>query len=282
MHQDPLLVVINDRNSANNKITTGNAYSPHRNRKMAVDQAGIERTIFRLWHHCNISYWIYEYMNIGHIASFCVDSFDRFTAIFALAPLEVGESYGWRVWVNATVIKSQQNTALRNSAWAYWASFYSENTLLLVCRFPYKSETVVMTRIPVSLRRRISVNRNPVSLYLFRNLCFFLYFRFSYTILEAHIWQTSRKIKRRLNMVFYTLRPRRNGRRFGDDTFKHILIDETVRISIKISLKFVPKGPTNNNPALVRMMAWRRSCDKPLSEPMTVSLLTHICITRPQ
>ena len=29
-------------------------------------------------------------------------------------------------------------------------------------------------------------------------------------------------------------------------------------------------------------MAWRRSGDKPLSEPMTVSLLTHICVTRPQ
>ena len=29
-------------------------------------------------------------------------------------------------------------------------------------------------------------------------------------------------------------------------------------------------------------MAWRRSGDKPLSEPMMVSSLTHICVTRPQ
>ena len=29
-------------------------------------------------------------------------------------------------------------------------------------------------------------------------------------------------------------------------------------------------------------MVWRRSGDKPLSEPMMVSLLTHICVTRPQ
>ena len=29
-------------------------------------------------------------------------------------------------------------------------------------------------------------------------------------------------------------------------------------------------------------MAWRRPRDKPLSEPMMVSLLTHICVTRPQ
>ena len=29
-------------------------------------------------------------------------------------------------------------------------------------------------------------------------------------------------------------------------------------------------------------MAWRRPGDKPLPEPMLVSLLTHICVTRPQ
>ena len=29
------------------------------------------------------------------------------------------------------------------------------------------------------------------------------------------------------------------------------------------------------------MMAWRRPCDEPLSEPISVSLLTHICVTRP-
>ena len=35
-------------------------------------------------------------------------------------------------------------------------------------------------------------------------------------------------------------------------------------------------------PALVQIMAWRRSGDKPLSGPMVVSLMTHICDTRPQ
>ena len=79
-----------------------------------------------------------------------------------------------------------------------------------------------------------------------------------------------------------TLRPRQNGRRFADDTFKHIFLNKNVRISIKISLKFVPKGPINNNPALVQIMAWRRLGDKPLSEPMMDSLPTHICVTRPQ
>ena len=79
-----------------------------------------------------------------------------------------------------------------------------------------------------------------------------------------------------------TLRPRQNGRRFADDTFKRIFLNENVRISIKISFKFVPKGQINNIPALVQIMAWRRPGDKPLSEPMVVGLQTHICVTRPQ
>ena len=83
-------------------------------------------------------------------------------------------------------------------------------------------------------------------------------------------------------MWLNTLRPRQNGHHFADDTFKRISLNENVRISIKISLKFVPKGPINNNPALVQIMAWRRSGDKPLSESMRISLVTHICVTRPQ
>ena len=79
-----------------------------------------------------------------------------------------------------------------------------------------------------------------------------------------------------------TLRPRQNGRLFADDIFKCIFLNENVWISIKISLKFVPKGLINNIPALVQIMAWHRLGDKPLSEPMMVSLPTHICVTRPQ
>ena len=79
-----------------------------------------------------------------------------------------------------------------------------------------------------------------------------------------------------------TLRPRQNGRHFADDTFKYIFLNENVIILAKVSLKFVPKGPINNIPALVQIMAWRRLGDKPLSEPMMVRLPTHICVTRPQ
>ena len=45
-----------------------------------------------------------------------------------------------------------------------------------------------------------------------------------------------------------------------------IFLNDNVRISIKISLKFVSKGPIDSIRALVQIMAWRRSGDKPLSE----------------
>ena len=79
-----------------------------------------------------------------------------------------------------------------------------------------------------------------------------------------------------------TLRPRQNGCHFAGDIFKCIFLNENAWISLKISLKFVPTVRINNIPALVQIMAWRRPSDKPLSEPMMVSLLTHICVTRPQ
>ena len=79
-----------------------------------------------------------------------------------------------------------------------------------------------------------------------------------------------------------TLRLRQNGRHFADDVFKCIFLNENMWISLKISLRYVPKGLINNIPALVQIMAWRRPGDKPLSEPMMVSLQTHICVTRPQ
>ena len=79
-----------------------------------------------------------------------------------------------------------------------------------------------------------------------------------------------------------TLRPRQHCHHFADDNFKCIFFKENVSIWLKISLKFVPRGPINDIPALFQIMAWRRPGDKPLSGPMMVSLLTHICVTRPQ
>ena len=82
------------------------------------------------------------------------------------------------------------------------------------------------------------------------------------------------------NYSLNTLRPRQIGRQFCDGNFKCIFLNENMNILIKISLKFVPNGSIYNIPALVQVMAWCRSGDKPLSEPMMPSLLTHICVTR--
>ena len=59
-------------------------------------------------------------------------------------------------------------------------------------------------------------------------------------------------------------------------------LNENIWIWLKISLKFVPKFRFNNIPTLLAILAWRRPGDKPLSGPMIVSLLTHICVIRPQ
>ena len=58
--------------------------------------------------------------------------------------------------------------------------------------------------------------------------------------------------------------------------------NENVWIQIQISMKFVPKGPVNNIPALVQIMAWRRPGHKPLSEQMMIRIPSHIRVTRPQ
>ena len=75
--------------------------------------------------------------------------------------------------------------------------------------------------------------------------------------------------------IFNTVRPRQMaGRHFADNTFKRILLNENVKTLLNTSLNSVTRGPINNIPCLFGA--------KPLSEPMMVSLLTYICVTRPQ
>ena len=48
---------------------------------------------------------------------------------------------------------------------------------------------------------------------------------------------------------------------------KCIFLDEN-KIPIQISLTLVIRSPIDNRPALVQVMAWRRTGDKPIPEPM--------------
>ena len=72
--------------------------------------------------------------------------------------------------------------------------------------------------------------------------------------------------------ISYTLRPWQNGRNFADDIFKCVFVNENVWFPIKISLKFVLKGLINEYSII--------GSDNGLALP--VSLLAHICVTRPQ
>ena len=49
------------------------------------------------------------------------------------------------------------------------------------------------------------------------------------------------------------------------EDIKHIFFNENVWIPIQMSLKFVPKCPIDNKTALVQMVAWHRTGDKPIS-----------------
>ena len=72
--------------------------------------------------------------------------------------------------------------------------------------------------------------------------------------------------------------PGQNGRHFADDIFK--CMNEKLRILIRVSLKFVPKGPINNKSALVQVMAWAEQATSHYLKKCLLSSLTHICGTR--
>ena len=103
-----------------------------------------------------------------------------------------------------------------------------------------------------------------------------------YLKMSSAQWRQYRLSLNVLKLGINSLRPRPNRRHFADDIFNCIFENENEWISPRISLKFVHKVRINNIPTLVQIMAWRRPGDKPLSEPMIVSLPTHICVTRPQ
>ena len=52
----------------------------------------------------------------------------------------------------------------------------------------------------------------------------------------------------------------------ADDIFNHIFLNENDWIPTRISLRFVARSPIDNKPALVQVMAWHRTGNKPLPE----------------
>ena len=85
---------------------------------------------------------------------------------------------------------------------------------------------------------------------------------------SPHKWPVTRKMFPFDDVIMNSSPPGQNGCHFTDDIFRCIFVNEKICIFIEISLKFVPKGPIHNNPALVQIMAWHLIGGKPLFEPM--------------
>ena len=62
--------------------------------------------------------------------------------------------------------------------------------------------------------------------------------------------------------------PGQNDCHFADDIFRCIFVNKKFCILIKILMKFILKGPINNNPSLIQIMAWCWTGDTILSEAM--------------
>ena len=59
----------------------------------------------------------------------------------------------------------------------------------------------------------------------------------------------------------------------ANNIFKCIFVNENDRIPIQISMKFIPRSPMDNKPALVQVIAWCWTGDKPLPEPMMTQFI---------
>ena len=74
--------------------------------------------------------------------------------------------------------------------------------------------------------------------------------------------------------AFFNLSPLdKMGAILADDIFNCIFLNKNDRIPIQISLKYVSRSPINNKSALVEAMAWHRTGNKPLPEPMMTQFI---------
>ena len=99
---------------------------------------------------------------------------------------------------------------------------------------------------------------------------------------SPHKWPVTRKMFRfdyviMWSVFFFLFRCRPiNLTHWGPDkmaaifhtTFRIFFLNENAWIAFTLSLKFVPKGPINNIPELVHIIAWGRIGDKPWFEPI--------------
>ena len=109
----------------------------------------------------------------------------------------------------------------------------------------------------VKLRRKETLNTNGRFMLKEKLECFAIFRKLYVRTTWLHQWLT-----------FNSSPPGQNGWHFADDVFICNFLDEKWCIFIRISLKCVSHGPIDNKSVLVQVMAWRRTCDKPLPERM--------------
>ena len=101
-------------------------------------------------------------------------------------------------------------------------------------------------------------------------------------ILESKFDYSIRYLENRSLHNFNTLRPSQISA-ISQTTFSNAFPwMKMYEFRLRFYWRVFPKVRINNIPALVQLMVWHRLGEKPLSEPMMVSLLTHICAIRPQ
>ena len=71
---------------------------------------------------------------------------------------------------------------------------------------------------------------------------------FCWSLIQAVAWNWTRTDHYMNQCWVNMLRPRQDGRHFPDNILKRIFLNENLRISIKISLKFVPRHRPGDKP----------------------------------
>ena len=109
----------------------------------------------------------------------------------------------------------------------------------------------------VSELRGIYFWTSPKQVSSWRYVNIFMFFKTEcivFFVMVADKWVSLHRVGQGSRFNIDTLRQRQTRRHFADDTFNCIFLNENARITIEISLKFVPTDPIDNIPALVQIM----------------------------
>ena len=150
------------------------------------------------------------------------------------------------------------------------------------CFFQNRSFNSFCSKAQQALATFPSVNEKLIQMY--HLMCFFaiyavadiyLYYCRSCCQSCRYVYIETTKRSNWFLFIINTLIPRQNCRHFSWK-WKYENSDK------KFHWIFVPTSEIDIIPSLVQIMAWCWQSDKPLSELILISLLTHVCVTRPQ